>query len=162
MATDNRTENFIDTLFSVVPTVSMLCVRKQADNMLSLYRRQHDSDVLRVSRGELRMPVTISTSTSPSVQRVRGQNGRRKMALELLGLCGMIWRSLKRTLCPSATSGFRSARPENRIAAERGYRNPDVNDAVPVHVRAVVFSKREFSGLFFDFCFLNLSGNAGV
>jgi len=84
------------------------------------------------------------------------------MALELLGQCGMIWRSLKPTLLQSAISSFRSAGSDCRSAAERGSRNPDFNEAVPAASRAAAFSKREFSGLFFDFCFLNLSGHMGV
>jgi len=57
-------EKHVDKLFSLVPTVSMLCVRKQADNMLSRYRRQHEFDVRKVSGCELQIAVSISSSAN--------------------------------------------------------------------------------------------------
>jgi hypothetical protein len=140
----NPTKNRTRTAFSLVPAVSMLCVRKQADIMRSLPRSQYDSDVLPVARFALRTPVSIRSSTSEFVLDSGAQNGRKKMALELLSHCGMIWRSLNTTLFQSATSGFGFTNSDNRTAAERGCPNPDGNDAVLVNARAVSISKASF------------------
>ena len=143
-ALDDLTKNCNRTAFSLVPALSMLCVRKQADNMRSLHRSEYDSDVLRVVRYALRTAISIRTSTSQFGLDFAAQNGQRKMALELLSHCGMIWRSLKATLFESEKSGFGFTNSDNRSAAERGCPNPDGNDAVLVNARAVAVPKASF------------------
>jgi hypothetical protein len=143
-ALDDLTKNCNRTAFSLVPAVSMLCVRKQADNMRSLRRSQYDSDALQLSPYALRRAVFIRSSTSQFRLEAAARNGRKKMALELLSHCGMIWRSLKATLFESEKSGFGFTNSDNRSAAERGCPNPDGNDAVLVNARAVASSKASF------------------
>jgi hypothetical protein len=138
---DDPTKIRTRTAFSLVPTVSTLCVRKQADNMRSLHRGEYNSDVLPVTRYALRMPLSMRTSTSEFGLDFAAQNGCKEMALELLSHCGMIWRSLKATLFQSATSGFGFTNSDNRSAAERGCPNPDGNDAVLMNARAVAVTK---------------------
>jgi hypothetical protein len=138
---DDPTKIRTRTAFSLVPTVSTLCVRKQADNMRSLHRSEYNSDVVPVTRYALRTAVSVRTSTSEFGLGLAAQNDRKKMALELLGHCGMIWRSLNATLFQSATSGFGFTNSDNRSAAERGCPNPDSNDAVLMNARAVAVTK---------------------
>jgi hypothetical protein len=137
----------------------MLCVRKQADNMLSVCR-QYASDLGEASHAEAAARMSVAAEGSKFRLDFRATTRRFEMALQLLGHCGMIWRSLESTLLHRVRKGFGSTAIENRNAAEkRAFKIGDFRDAVLLYAPCLL---EELPSLFSSLRFLNLSPEAGV